>query len=104
MQTHPEAPMLSGDVPGNPGSPAITASPPISSRRRALWRDSRELGLALGIFCGKHLLKTRHLHYGYWPQDLPVKLPNLAKAQQCLSDFILGHIPPGVRTILDVGC
>ena len=76
----------------------------VPRKHLALWRNSRELGLAAGIFCGKYLLKTHHLHYGYWPENLPVKLANLATAQQGLADFILAHIPPGVTSILDVGC
>lgn len=69
-----------------------------------VWTDSRELGLALGILCGRYLLNTQHLHYGYWPEDLPVKLSNLGTAQQCLADLILAHVPSGVSSILDVGC
>ena len=72
--------------------------------QRPLWTDSRHLGLALGIVVGKYLLKTNHLHYGYWPKDLPVKVRSLAAAQQALADVIVGHIPDGASSILDVGC
>jgi SAM-dependent methyltransferase len=33
-----------------------------------------------------------------------VTLANLPKAQAAYCDYLLGKIPPGVRTILDVGC
>jgi SAM-dependent methyltransferase len=44
------------------------------------------------------------LHYGYWPPDLAVAPRNLAQAQATYTDLLLSHIPPGVRTVLDVGC
>jgi len=44
------------------------------------------------------------LHYGYWPPDLAVAPRNLAQAQANYTDLLLSHIPPGVRTVLDVGC
>jgi SAM-dependent methyltransferase len=62
--------------------------------------SSRELGLILGA----RLLKTEDLHYGYWLPGQEVTLRNLPAAQTAHSDYLLGKIPPGVRTILDVGC
>ena len=44
------------------------------------------------------------LHYGYWPADLPVVPQNIARAQAHYTDLLISHIPPGVRTVLDVGC
>jgi len=67
-------------------------------------KNSRELGLELAAICGKHFLKLDHLHYGYWSSDLPVDLANLHQAQEKYVDFLISHIPDGVRTILDVGC
>jgi SAM-dependent methyltransferase len=65
---------------------------------------SHEFGLALGYIVGHHLLDMQDLHYGYWPDDLPVSMRNLAEAQARYTDLIVAHIPEGVRTILDVGC
>jgi SAM-dependent methyltransferase len=62
--------------------------------------SSRELGLILGA----RLLKTEDLHYGYWTEELPLRLANLPQAQARYTDFLLGHIPPGVGSVLDVGC
>jgi SAM-dependent methyltransferase len=62
--------------------------------------SSRELGLILGA----RLLKTEDLHYGYWAPGLEVTLRNLPAAQTAHSDYLLSKIPPGVKTILDVGC
>lgn len=107
---------LSGVIPVNseaaPLAPAQKASaaslssqrPETDAKERGRWTDSRELSLALGLFCGKYLLNMNHLHYGYWPEGLSVKLSNFTTAQQHLADFILAHIPPGVSSILDVGC
>jgi SAM-dependent methyltransferase len=62
--------------------------------------STRELGLILGA----RLLKTEDLHYGYWADGLEVTLANLPIAQAAYCDYLLGKIPPGVKTILDVGC
>ncbi|MDH4248176.1 MAG: class I SAM-dependent methyltransferase [Deltaproteobacteria bacterium] len=62
--------------------------------------SSREMGLVLGA----RLLRTQDLHYGYWEPDLALTLANLPQAQERYTKFLLGHIPQGVRTVLDVGC
>ncbi len=67
-------------------------------------KSSRELGLEVAAICGKHFFKLDHLHYGYWPLGLDVNIANLHKAQQEYTDFLVSHIPEGVKTILDVGC
>lgn len=66
--------------------------------------DSKELGLAAGLVFARYFLKTDHLHYGYWPEDLPVDITNLRQAQDRYCDVLLSHIPGGTRSILDVGC
>ncbi|MFQ6082839.1 MAG: class I SAM-dependent methyltransferase [Candidatus Aminicenantia bacterium] len=53
---------------------------------------------------GKHLFKTEHLHYGYWTEDLEVDIQNMPKAQENYTNFIISHIPEGIKTVLDVGC
>lgn len=76
--------------------------PPPSSAVPAL--RSPEFGLALGYLFGHHLLNMRDLHYGYWPDGLAVDVQNLARAQAAYTEFLMSHVPPGVHTILDVGC
>ncbi|OGS17584.1 MAG: hypothetical protein A2219_01080 [Elusimicrobia bacterium RIFOXYA2_FULL_50_26] len=66
--------------------------------------DSKEVGLAFGLIFGKYFFNSHHLHYGYWTDDVPVSITNLPRAQEQYSDFIISHIPLGVKTILDVGC
>jgi ubiquinone/menaquinone biosynthesis C-methylase UbiE len=95
----------------NPGPAVLNVDPAPAGRTLQTARDrsgrspkARELGLALGLFAGKHLLNISHLHYGIWPENLPVKLSNLRAAQQQFTNFILKHIPPTVSSILDVGC
>jgi SAM-dependent methyltransferase len=66
--------------------------------------SSRDLGLEFASICGKYFLGIEHLHYGYWPEGLAVEINNLRVAQQYYTDFLISHIPAGVRTILDVGC
>ncbi|MDH5751626.1 MAG: methyltransferase domain-containing protein [Deltaproteobacteria bacterium] len=62
--------------------------------------STKELGLVLGA----KLLNVEDLHYGLWGKDLELRLGNLPEAQQRYTDFLLGHIPKGVKTVLDVGC
>ena len=64
---------------------------------------SREFGLIMGLIIGKFCLKMEDLHYGYWTDDLPVEVQNLPKAQAQYTEVLIGNIPEGVRTILDVG-
>lgn len=65
-------------------------------------RDSRELGLVLT----QQLLAVDHLHYGLWPNHLPVTLGNLCHAQQAFNQLLLDTIAdaPDSQRILDVGC
>ncbi len=66
--------------------------------------SSRDLGLEFAAVCGRYFLGLEHLHYGYWPEGLEVNINNLRAAQENYTNFLVSHIPPGVRTILDVGC
>jgi ubiquinone/menaquinone biosynthesis C-methylase UbiE len=66
--------------------------------------DSKELGLIFAAILGQDVFKIEDLHYGYWTPDLPADYFNLARAQANYSQFLLSHIPVGVKTILDVGC
>jgi len=65
---------------------------------------SHEFGLALGLVVGRYAFKMQDLHYGYWTDDLPVEIQNIAAAQARYTEFLMVRIPQGVRTILDVGC
>jgi len=65
---------------------------------------SREVGLEIGSICGKYFLKLGHLHYGYWTSDMEIDIANLHLAQDKYAEFVISHIPDGVKTILDVGC
>lgn len=66
--------------------------------------SSSEFGLALGYIIGHHFLNIRDLHYGYFPDDLPVEMQNLARAQANYTDLIIANMPKGAKTVLDVGC
>ncbi len=58
----------------------------------------------LGLVLGARLLKMEELHFGYWEDGLAVTLANLPKAQARYTEYLLQKIPPGVKTVLDVGC
>lgn len=66
--------------------------------------DSPEFGLALGLVVGRFMLGMEDLHYGYWAEGLPVTPANLPVAQARYTGELIGDIPEGVRSILDVGC
>jgi len=66
--------------------------------------DSREIGLEIGSILGGYFLKLDHLHYGYWANGLEVDIANLRTAQENYANFLISHIPDGVRSVLDVGC
>jgi len=74
------------------------------STKRPKETDSREIGLEIGSILGKYFLNLDHLHYGYWAKDLEVHIANLCIAQENYTNFVISHIPDGVRSILDVGC
>jgi len=65
---------------------------------------SRDIGLEVASIFGRYFLGLQDLHYGYWTDDLEVNINNLRIAQQKYTEFILSHIPPDVKTVLDVGC
>jgi SAM-dependent methyltransferase len=67
-------------------------------------KDSRELGLEIGALCGRHFFRVEHLHYGLWKNGLDVDVSNLHIAQGKYTEYLMGHIPTEVKTILDVGC
>ncbi len=66
--------------------------------------DSKEVGLVAGLNVLHFFLGTRDLHYGLWQDDLEVCVQNMPVAQKRYSEFLISHIPDGVRRILDVGC
>jgi ubiquinone/menaquinone biosynthesis C-methylase UbiE len=66
--------------------------------------SSKETGLQIALLLGRYFLRTEHLHYGYWTDDLTVDLLNLPKAQENHSEFIISHIPERAKNVLDVGC
>lgn len=69
-------------------------------------KPTRYQNAAIDYYTG--LTGTAYLHYGYW-QPVPasiddVTLPRMRVAQQAYATKLLDLIPPGVSTILDVGC
>ena len=66
--------------------------------------DSKEVGLVAGLNLFNFFIGTRDLHYGLWQDDLELTVQNMPEAQRRYSEFLIGHIPPGVKRILDVGC
>ncbi len=66
--------------------------------------DSKEVGLVAGLNLFHFFLGSRDLHYGLWEDDLELCIQNLPEAQKRYSNFLLSHIPDGVKRVLDVGC
>ncbi len=63
-----------------------------------------EYGLENGTLVLDFLFKTKYIHYGYFSEDLAQEFWNFGKAQEEYTKNLLAKIPPGVKTILDVGC
>jgi len=84
-----------------PRAEEVTAPRPEFPAERV---SSKDFGLAAGLLLGRVLFDTDELHFGYWDQGLEVKITNMPAAQERYSEVLLSHIPPGTRTILDVGC
>lgn len=72
--------------------------------RRPKARTSKDLGLSVGLAAGRYFLGMEELHFGWWPDDLPVKKENLARAQTAYDDLLLEHLPESARSVLEVGC
>ena len=70
---------------------------PLAPKRRRK-PNSQEIGLRIANIFGRYFLKTEHLHYGYWPEELPVTLENLPKAQELYAEYLRGSIPEGVSS------
>jgi len=64
----------------------------------------REFDLQLWV--ATDLLRLRSLHYGYWDNGHAVKLDFrlIRQAQARYTKLLVNTVPPGVRSILDVGC
>ncbi len=65
---------------------------------------SREYGLVFVQPLLNYIVGTRALHYGLWEEGVDVSFSNLNRALTAYSEFLLGHIPDGSKTVLDVGC
>ncbi len=66
--------------------------------------ESRRVGLEIGAILNRYLFKSEDLHFGYWPDDLPIECLNLPVSQEYHSKLIIEHLPIESGTILDVGC
>jgi len=65
---------------------------------------TKEIGLEAGYRFSKFVLKSEHLHFGLFESDIPVDVANLKAAQERYVQRLAELIPPGTRSILDVGC
>lgn len=81
-----------------------SSSPVRRTKRHDRSSSTRELGLEFGYRLLKFALNTEHLHYGLFEADIPADFLHLKAAQDRYLQRLVDLIPPGVRTILDVGC
>src|SRR3954465_12642353 len=63
-----------------------------------------EGNIDLELFLCSEILKLPSLHFGYWEDNQALNMENVKKAQIRYNKEIISHIPPGVKSILDVGC
>jgi SAM-dependent methyltransferase len=63
-------------------------------------------GLDLELFFFTEVLGLTSLHYGYWDETPPadqLSIASLKGAQERFTERLLSRIPPGVKSVLDVG-
>jgi SAM-dependent methyltransferase len=63
-------------------------------------------GIDLQLWFATRVLRLRSLHYGYWDdtENITLTLDATRKAQVRYTEYLISGMPPGLRTILDVGC
>jgi SAM-dependent methyltransferase len=63
-------------------------------------------GVDFQLWFATDILRLQSLHYGYWdnPGEITLDLEAARKAQTRYTEYLVSSIPPGVSTILDVGC
>ncbi len=64
----------------------------------------KDVGLEIALVFARYFFHSEYLHYGYWQEGVAVEPSNLLQAQEKYCELLLAHIPPGTKTILDVGC
>lgn len=64
--------------------------------------DTRAIGLEVGSALATWLTGTANLHYGLW-DGLEANASNLGAAQTAYTDRLLGFLPDGKLSILDIG-
>jgi MPBQ/MSBQ methyltransferase len=75
------------------------------SIRRKKKRDAwQQVGLVAGFLAGRHFVGATDLHYGYWSDGIEHTIRNMPQAQEEYCRFLLEHISPELKSILDVGC
>jgi SAM-dependent methyltransferase len=57
-----------------------------------------------GLQFALSITKSDLLHFGYWGEGLPADYGTIRTAQEQYVQEVLGLIPGGTRTILDIGC
>ena len=65
---------------------------------------SQEIGLRLALIFGSYLYNIKHLHFGFWNNDMKLNLNNLSQAQTNYCNLLKKLVPAHVKSILDVGC
>ncbi len=63
-----------------------------------------EKGINMELFLCSEILRLPSLHFGYWEGNEPLNMENMRKAQVRYNTQLIGHVPPTVNTVLDVGC
>jgi SAM-dependent methyltransferase len=81
--------------------PFLIRSQTIRRKNRDAWQ---QVGLVAGFLAGRHFVGATDLHYGYWTDGLEHTIRNLPRAQEEYCRFLLEHIPPDFKRVLDVGC
>lgn len=65
---------------------------------------SRKRHIDYGLKFLHQIMGLKALHLGMWTDEMPRTLGGVPAAQQLYTETLIGFIPEGVRTVLDIGC
>jgi len=57
-----------------------------------------------GLQFALSITKSDLLHFGYWPEGMEASYQTIRPAQKAYAEEVLGKIPKGTKSILEIGC
>ena len=73
-------------------------------RRPADPNSPRQVKTSFSLKCLHRIVGLEYLNFGIWSAEDPLDLAGLRRAQERLVERLFELLPPGVSSVLDVGC